>query len=308
MTRLPLCDVACPVCGSSDARQKRAAAYPEGMNLEAARCFYSASSDHALLDRVAQCRSCGMIYVSPRLDAALIESGYEAGDDPMFVQQNAQRIRTFARAVRGILSRTGIQPAGKRLLDVGCAGGAFPAAARDAGFAVEGIEPNRWLGQYAQTTYGIPVHQGVLKPGMFPPESFDVVTIWDVIEHLADPHDALRNIRALLRPDGYLWLNYPDAGSIMARLLGWRWPFWLSVHLHYYTRRTIESQLRRAAFTVCYTRAHWQELQLGYVLRRAAAVVPPARYVGSLVRGLGMEQVPVLYNLGQRLVIAKPHD
>ncbi len=305
MTTLPLCHVTCPVCGSGESWLLRAASYPQGTSLAEVQSVYCASSDHALLDGVVKCRACGMVYVNPRLDAALIQSGYEAVEDPVFVQQNPQRVRTFARVVRSILSRTGLDPAGKRLLDVGCAGGAFPVAARDAGFTAQGVEPSRWLSHYARTTYGIDVLQGILKPGLFAEHEFDVITMWDVIEHLPDPHAALTNIHSVLKRDGYLWVNYPDIGSVMARLLGWRWPFWLSVHLHYYTRLTIRRQLEKAGFSICYMRAHWQELQLAYVLQRSATLVPPLRFLARSASAVGLGTVPISYNMGQTLVVAR---
>jgi SAM-dependent methyltransferase len=308
MTTLPLSHVACPVCGSSDSRLLRAASYPEGIGLAQVQSAYCASSDHALLDAVVKCRACGMVYVNPRLDAAVIQGGYEAVEDPVFVQQNPQRIRTFARVIRSILRRTGLDPAGKRLLDVGCAGGAFPEAARAAGFAARGVEPSRWLSDYGRTTYGIDVVQGILLPGMFADREFDVITMWDVIEHLPDPHDALTTIHSLLKPGGYLWVNYPDIGGVVARLLGWRWPFWLSVHLHYYTRNTMRRQLEKAGFSICYMRAHWQELQLGYVLQRAASLLPPFGPLSRLAYAVGVGKLPITYNIGQTLVVARRNE
>jgi SAM-dependent methyltransferase len=305
MSTLPLCHLLCPVCESGRYLLLRAPSYPEGTSLAEVQSVYRASSDHALLEGVVKCLECGMVFVNPRLDAALIQSGYEAVEDPVFVEQNPQRIRTFARVLRSILPRTGLDPAGKRLLDVGCAGGAFPVAARDAGFAAQGVEPSRWLSSYARRMYDIDVLQGILKPGLFAENEFDVITMWDVIEHLPDPHDALTTIHSLLKPEGYLWVNYPDIGSLAARLLGWRWPFWLSVHLHYYTRQTIRRQLERAGFSVCYMRAHWQQLHLGYVLQRAASLVPVLRLPARLVSGAGLDKLPVSYNVGQTLVVAR---
>lgn len=66
-----------------------------------------------------------MIYLDPQLEASLIQSGYEEMVDPVFVEQNQHRIATFSSGVQSILAKTGFNPAGKKLLDVGCAGGAF---------------------------------------------------------------------------------------------------------------------------------------------------------------------------------------
>jgi SAM-dependent methyltransferase len=258
------------------------------------------------MDRVVECRNCGMVYLSPRLDAGLIQKGYESAEDPTFIAQNPQRIRAFVRSVRSILARTGLRPVGRRILDIGCAGGAFLVAARDAGFDVVGLEPCRWLGEYARKEYGLDVRQGVLRPGLFPPSSFDVISLWDVMEHVPDPHAALATVRSLLKDDGYLWISFPDIGSTAARLLRWKWPFWLSVHLHYYRRVSMCRQLEAAGFKVRYTRPHWPQLQFGYVLKRAAALVPPLKPLAKVVSAIGLGSVPFSYNMGQTLMVARP--
>lgn len=117
-------DVNCPVCDGHDAKVLREASYPDGITVQQVQAMFSASSDHGLLDRVVECK-CGMIYIAPRLDAELIESGYSSGEDPAFVAQNENRIRTFAGKIRSVLNRTGLNAKGRKMLDVGCAGARF---------------------------------------------------------------------------------------------------------------------------------------------------------------------------------------
>lgn len=297
-------EVNCPVCGSGESKVLRESCYPEGITVAEVQAMFSASSDHELFDRVVRC-SCGMVYLTPRLDAALIEGGYSSGEDLQFVAQNENRIRTFAAKIRSILGRTGLKPRGKKMLDVGCAGGAFLVAARDAGFDVEGVEPSHWLSAYGRTSYGLNVRQGILEPGVFPDASFDAVTVWDVIEHVPEPHALLQTVHAVLKPEGYLWVSYPDAGSLAARVLGWKWPFWLSVHLHYYGRDSMRRQLEGAGFEVLYMKPFWQQLQLGYALQRAASTFGAAKILQTSVSAVGLGSVPFTYNMGQTLVIAK---
>jgi SAM-dependent methyltransferase len=258
-----------------------------------------------LLDQIVRCRACSLVYVNPRLDSKLILDGYSDAEDPVFAAQNDARIRTFRKTFGGVVRRLNVSAAGKRLLDVGCAGGAFLVAARDLGFEATGVEPSRWMADFGRRTYGLDIRDGVLESNMFPERSFDVITLWDVIEHMLQPAQALKVIRALLKPDGYLVVNYPDVGSLAARMLGAHWPFWLSVHLIYYTRKTMMEQLRRAGFTPLWCRPYWQSLPLGYVARRAA---PYFRLLGALPRvvdWLHLSKIDFTYNMGQTLVVAR---
>lgn len=298
-------EVPCPVCGWERYRILKRARYPEGISFENLSAAYSASSDHALLDQLVECGRCGLGYLNPRPAAGIIASAYSSAADPVFVAQNPERIRTFARALAKITRRLGMQPRGLRLLDAGCAGGAFVAAACDAGFAAEGIEPSHWLARYGREQYGLTIRQGLLEPGVFETGSFDVVTLWDVIEHLPVPGDVLATIRTILKPGGWLWVNYPDAGSWAARLMGSRWPFYLSVHLLYYTRRTMRFQLEQAGFEVVYQAPHWQSLKLGYLTERAAVYAPGLRALLPLWKGLGLRELPLTYQLGQTLAVAR---
>ena len=159
-------------------------------------------------------------YTSIRSASELTLSSYSDAVDPVFVSQNRDRIVTFRKTLSNVLHKLGeTDGKGRRLLDIGCAGGAFPVAARDLGFDPVGVEPSRWLADYGRRTYGLDIRNGILQEGMFPGDSFDVVTLWDVIEHVPDPHQLLTLVNSLLKPGGLLLVNYPDVGSIAARLL-----------------------------------------------------------------------------------------
>lgn len=81
------------ICGR-DAKVLRESSYPEGITVSKVQAMFSASSDHALFDRVVEC-SCGMIYITPRLDAELIEGGYSSGADTAFVAQEVLDMKPF---------------------------------------------------------------------------------------------------------------------------------------------------------------------------------------------------------------------
>lgn len=157
--------------------------------------------------------------------------------------------RVFRAEFRRRLVRMRAAGAAGRLLDVGAATGAFLAEACGTGFAVAGIEPS----PAAETARarGFDVFQGPIEAATFAPASFDVVTIFDVLEHLLAPADMLACIGGWLRPGGRLFVAVPDFGGWWARGSGARWPMVTpKEHLHYFTRRTLGSMLRGAGFHV----------------------------------------------------------
>ncbi len=297
--------VACPLCNGAAYDVLARATYPPGITAAELAAAYRASSDHLLLDQLVRCSACGLVYVNPRPNDDIIVNSYRDAVDPAFVAQNPERIQTFSRSLRKAIRDLGIEPEGKRLLDVGCAGGAFPKAAHDLGFTVTGIEPSRWLAEYGRAQYGLDIRQGLLRPGLFERHSFDVVTLWDVIEHVPCPEQLLTTIHKILKPGGHLLVNYPDIGSLAARALGRKWPFLLSVHLTYYTRESMDRQLRQAGFTGLEMSMHWQALRLGYIAQRMVPYIGAARHLKALAESVGLAGVPVTYNMGQTMVTAR---
>jgi 2-polyprenyl-3-methyl-5-hydroxy-6-metoxy-1,4-benzoquinol methylase len=293
------------MCGSSETRTLQPARY-DVHSLEATdftRTF-SSSSDEPLNHPLVMCVRCGLQYVSPRLRAEAVIEGYEEGSDEQFVSQSRGREITFARCL-DVIERVWKREPG-RLLDIGTGGGSFPYVASRRGWKADGCEPNRWLCDWAKEHYGLHIRQGTVFEQAYPSGSYDVVTLWDVLEHTPDPKTQVAEAHRLLKEDGLLVINYPDIGSWIARLMGRSWVFLLNVHLYYFTRATIRKLLEDGGFEIVRIRPHFQRLGVGYVLRRAIPYAGvPARGAERLLRLLGIAEWCVPYWMGQTLVVAR---
>jgi 2-polyprenyl-3-methyl-5-hydroxy-6-metoxy-1,4-benzoquinol methylase len=295
-------DVSCSVCDGRDYEVVHEARYDRETDHDLVKKF-RASGDELLIDQLVKCKECGLQYISPRLRSDLIFSSYAEGEDPVYVSQMSARERTFADALAHIEKVVGGRG---KLLDVGTAAGGFLAAAQARGWQVEGCEPNRWLANWGARHYGIRIRPGSVFDQPYEPGSFDVVTLWDVIEHTTNPREVLAHCRSLLRPGGVLVVNYPDVGSWIARALGRRWLFLTSVHLHYFDRKTMTRLLESTGFSVGTFKPHVQRLELDYILTRGSAVSRGlSRVARALVRPLGLARKQVPYWLGQTFVAAR---
>lgn len=297
----------CPLCTSTKCQELKKSTY--SANLSAAELveIYKSSSDNQLFERVVKCQSCSLVYLNPRLKSEIIISSYENGIDETFALQNDMRIKTFTTSLLWIISSLNLSNQLKNLtiLDIGCAGGAFLKAGKDLGINMIGIEPSKYLSNYAIEKYGVRVHQGTLENYPDKESKIDIITMWDVIEHLTDPSKILTIMHNRLSKDGAIVINYPDYSSPIARLLGWKWPFWLSVHLIYFDQKTIKEVLEKNGFKILSKKRHWQTLELGYLLQRASAYFSIFRFFQKLVIHLKLDKVPVKYYLGQIQIIAK---
>jgi SAM-dependent methyltransferase len=294
--------VTCAICDGSDSEVVLEAQYENERDLDLIQKF-RASGDELLIDRLVRCRTCGLQYISPRLRSDLILASYSEGEDPIYVSQMQARERTFAASLARIERLAG---GPGRLLDVGTAAGGFLAAATRRGWRAEGCEPNRWLAAWGSRHYGVHIKPGSLFDQAYEPGQFDVITLWDVIEHTTNPRATLERCRTLLKPGGILIVNYPDIGSWIARLLGRRWLFLTSVHLHYFDRTTIRRLLAAAGFEVAVARPHVQRLELDYILARASILSAGLSSAGRrIVSALGLARTQVPYWLGQTFVAAR---
>ncbi|MEX1248227.1 MAG: class I SAM-dependent methyltransferase [Anaerolineales bacterium] len=294
--------VPCNLCGTDDYEVIYPPRYEEAKPEEITNTFRS-SGDEVLLDQLVRCERCGLMYLNPRLRSDVVLEGYSAGSDELFVSQAAGRERTFAKALKIIEH---FRPQRGRLLDVGTAGGSFLSVAQKTGWEMAGCEPNRWLCEWGNRNYGLHIVPGTIFDMKLSSASFDVVTLWDVLEHTPDPKATLGECARALKPGGLLVVNYPDIRSFVARLMGRRWVFLLSVHLYYFTRPTLARMLGELGFRVVQTRRHWQTLELGYILFRMEAYLKPvAKAAGWLVKRLGLTYLQIPYWMGQVLVIAE---
>lgn len=203
---------------------------------------------------LVRCGRCGLIYLNPRPTQEEMSRYY-----PKEYDRYRPAIEDEPSGLKRWLLRYGIQKRcraitarkkGGRLLDVGCATGIFLAEMRRHGqWELHGVETTREAVAYARTRFGLDIFIGELEEAGYPDRYFDVITLWDVLEHLPDPRFTLLEIRRIMKPDGILLLQVPDVNSLEARLFG---RFWIGLdiprHLYLFSKQTLKPLLQQAGF------------------------------------------------------------
>ncbi len=100
------------------------------------------------------------------------------------------------------------------ILDVGTGGGEFAYLLKSLGHDLHGIEPNKGYAEYSVAEYGLNLQIGFIQDAQFDNDSFDIITIWHVLEHTEDPHFVLSKLRSLLKPQGVLVVEVPNLEAI----------------------------------------------------------------------------------------------
>lgn len=208
--------------------------------------------------QVQRCSQCGLIWRSPKPTTFDLHDVYGHGSfEAQFQNQKElyrqKRGRSQKRLLDGIVSVHG--GSSGNLLDIGCAYGWFLSAALERGFTVHGIEPLPALAEVAAQTVQGTIHHGFFEDTELPEESFDAITMLDVLEHTGSPRVFLNRAANLLRPGGVLVLQIPDVTGLMIRTCLWLYrftfgfywrPMWLLYRYHTYgfCLNTIERYLK----------------------------------------------------------------
>jgi SAM-dependent methyltransferase len=160
------------------------------------------------------------------------------------------------------------------------------------------VEPSRWAVEQARE-HGLRMIEGTLATSELPEGSWDVVTMWDVIEHVADPLGEMQQAQRLLKPGGLLVVHTMDIDSLFARVMGGRWPWLMEMHIYYFSRRTLKAMLEQAGLTVIRVEPQGRYLRLGYFATRIGGFSPSlGRLLGRVFRLLHLSDVPVPLNFG----------
>jgi 2-polyprenyl-3-methyl-5-hydroxy-6-metoxy-1,4-benzoquinol methylase len=137
------------------------------------------------------------------------------------------------------------------MLDVGCGAGAFLDGMRERGWQVAGIEPAGRAAGYATQELGLDVQNTTLEAARLQPGSLDLVTMWNVLEHLSDPQQGLHRIGDALRPSGLLVFAIPNVNSYDRMLFGPSWAGYdLPRHLFVFPPAALETMVEAAGFEV----------------------------------------------------------
>ena len=287
--------VNCNLCGRDDYTVRFPATTDTAdLRVDAFRCTHSGYGSHA---RIVQCRHCELVYANPRWSPDVVLDAYAAVEDQTYVEERLGRELTFRHHLRRMERVIG-PPAGRSLLDVGAYIGVFVEVAGEAGWAAQGVEPSAWAAAEAQRR-GLDVQVGTLVTADLTPESFDVITLWDVIEHLADPAAELDRARRLLRPGGWLVVHTMDIDAPIARLMGNRWPWLMDMHIYYFSGRTLGRMLREHGYEVAWQGTQGRYLRLGYLASRVEGMQAVlGRTARTLVDRLGLRQAAIPVNFG----------
>lgn len=296
----------CPLCKSSFHKE----IYPEkkggGMTDDASvyRCSSQTHNSHA---RILRCLQCSFIFSEVNLSSEKILKTYSEVEDPIYVQEINARFKTYAYNLSNIRSYL---PASGTLLDIGSYCGAFLRVARENGFAVLGVEPSKWAVRYSQEIMKENTFQGTLQDLPGERGNFDVITLWDVLEHMANPVEELDLIRSRLNHKGIFCFSTIMIDNWFPAILKERWPWLMDMHLLYFTEKTIRQLLTKSRFELLYSRKYCHYVSLGYFLLKLESLnIWGMKYINRFFKNTALHKTMIPFSFGDiQLFVCRKTD
>lgn len=262
---------------------------------------------------IYRCPVCGLKRTDLRQNyeefvATHYSRGYYTGDPRYSAYANYKDDKkVILRNLRKFLTRIKKHKKEGKLLDVGCAMGFFVELALSHGFDAYGVDASQYAVTQAQKVNGgHRIALGTIGSVTYRPKSFDVISLFDVFEHLGDPQRDLRRLRTFLKDDGIMIIATGDTQSLAARLLGRRWTFYIPPqHLFFFNRDNLTRVLKDEGLVPVewFRIGKWLSLRYVLHLARTTGESVVAAWLYDLTQRVKLGRVPLFVPLGDNMVV-----
>ena len=252
----------CWVCGS----EQMFIVKPSNFGKKLTSIFFTITDDsYGMTTELSKCKKCGFIQSTEQIN---LLDYYTDLEDPAYESNRKER----GMQAKKIIEKIKRYKQKGKLLDIGAGSGMLVEQAIGLGFDAEGIEPSKWL-QSKALEHNLPVKLGIF-PNPELTENYDIITIIDVIEHVDDPVELLKSASNQLAREGIIAIVTPDVGSLVAKILKFKWWHFRIAHVGYFDQKNLDLALQNSGFKkVEVTKAKWY-FSCDYLLERVKKYLP----------------------------------
>ncbi len=187
------------------------------------------------------CPTCGLIFHSPAMSPAEMQDFY-ASEYSGEYSASETISRELARQRLEVLRKWMDLDRAAPVLEIGCAQGEFLSELSALGIEAQGVEPSRSMAAEGRDGYGVKILTGIYDDLPVRSQAYGLISLFHVLEHVADPLATLRRIRHEIRPDGHLFLEVPTLGDCQLALV------FKTIHPTTFVRETLQAMLALAGF------------------------------------------------------------
>lgn len=291
----------CAICGTlGGARELYAANFdPQAFN---STIFSARRLPDRIHYRLVKCQKCDLVRSDPVIGSAILEQLYRQSTFSYEAEVASLR-RTYGRYLRR-LEKHGARKGS--LLEIGCGNGFLLEEARRQGYqTVRGVEPSREAIEQAAPKIRPHIVGEMMRTGLFEREQFDVICLFQVFDHLAQPDELLDVCAEILKPGGLiLFLNH-NIDAVSARLLGERSPIIDLEHTYLYSAQTLTRLAALHGFEKLESCAVFNTYPLGYLMRLLPLPTPVKTGLLRFLSRTRLGRIPLPVPLGNLCLIAR---
>lgn len=225
---------------------------------------------------IKECHDCKIVFTHP-LPEGLTEAYDEDYYKIWYEKQLRQRVKLWRRRLKTV--KKFCKPG--KLLDVGTGDGLFLKVAKTANFNICGTEISPDAVRAAKNLYNLDIHLTEIENADFEENSFDVITIWHVIEHVKNPLEVMKTLYKLSKPGAVVFVATPNLEKHLSRIIyrlksNKPYPFYSpkgEQHLFHFTEYTLKSIIKKAGFNIIYTGVDFASVRLEFKMLEYASFI-----------------------------------
>ncbi|MGE5845149.1 MAG: class I SAM-dependent methyltransferase [Ignavibacteria bacterium] len=214
---------------------------------------------------VVECLNCSFLFIPQYFSKKISYEDYKGEEVLEQVKQGNNWLKMQRHLLRFKFVKR-YKPSGD-LFDLGTGWGHFLAAGKELGYKVHGIEVSGMPCKYAREELNLPVENINFFKMELKKNSYDLITMWDVLEHIPDADEVIRRCNIMLKDNGYVILQVPEIDSTIAKLLKEKWNMISPGHVNLFSKKTIKKLFEDRGFKVKKIKSSFEfKLFLMYVL------------------------------------------
>ena len=291
----------CAVCGTPNNATE---IYPANFSADSFnKAVFSARRlpDH-IHYRMVKCNTCGLIRSDPIIAADILSQLYQQSEFT-YQKEVANLVSTYGYYLQKLQHFSTSQ---KSFLEIGCGNGFMLQEALQQGYEqVAGVEPSSHAIAQASSEVRPFIVCDMMQHGLFAPQTFDAIALFQVFDHIAQPTQLLEICFELLRPGGLVLLFNHNVNSFSARVLGEKSPIFDVEHTFLYNPDTISRLLAKSGFKVMSVGAAYNNVSIGHLLHLFPM---PKRFkftLKNIISRLNIERLALRLPLGNLYAVAK---
>lgn len=252
--------------------------------------------------QIVRCLECGLTFSNPITDPSKIIKSYKDSFFPIVddLKTAGKVYAEFLKLATAKFSKKG------PLLDIGCGNGFFLDEARKMGFKpLFGVEPSKdSFKSIPKTINRKNLIMDIFKKGQFSKNFFNIVCFFQVIDHIIDPNEFLKNCYTILKPGGLILAIMHDAKSATAKILGEKSPIFDIQHIYLFDKKTIRAIFEQNGFEVIKVADSYSRYSIDYWLKMAP-LPPSIKTLALKFKNYSFMKKKVQLNIGNMVIIAR---